>query len=283
MQRERGIGDRQPCSETVGAVGDDVVPGKKVARVAGVEPDGGGGDDDVGVDPRDAVRRARGLRPADVGGAVEDLPLEVRQRDGVVVDHRQPPDPGGGEIHQARRPEPARADDGDAGGEQLRLSRAADFLQDDVAGVAVELVVSHDPVEPKPPVPRDGIGGDRVDHHPAPADDGRDDELRDPHAARDRHRRVAEVGEQHHQLAAIVAVDRPRRVGDRQPVLERQPRARPDLKLVAVGDRHLQAGRHGHARRPAQEPDRGRPRRRRPSPPRRRWHSRAGRAPRRGA
>ncbi len=52
----------------------------------------------------------------------------------------------------------------------------------------------------------------------------------------------AEIGEDHLHLAAIVAVDRARRVEAGDAVLERQAGARPDLYLIAGRDRHREAG-----------------------------------------
>src|SRR5436305_1958282 len=58
-------------------------------------------------------------------------------------------------------------------------------------------------------------------------------ELGNPVSARDREGRVAEIGEDHLHLAAIVAVDRARRVEAGDAVLEREARARADLDLIA--------------------------------------------------
>ena len=81
-------------------------------------------------------------------------------------------------------------------------------------------------------------------------DDGGDDELRDAVA------RLDDVGlasprfdEQHLHLAAVVAVDGPGRVGQRDAELARQARARPDLALEARRDLEGQPG--GNRRRRA--------------------------------
>ena len=66
------------------------------------------------------------------------------------------PTPAAARYWSAGAPDSARADQGHAGVEQPALAFAAYLLEDDVAGVAVELVVAkgHRPVEPKPPAPR---------------------------------------------------------------------------------------------------------------------------------
>ena len=76
---------------------------------------------------------------------------------------------------------------------------------------------------------------------------GGEDDLRDAHAARHREILVAEIDQQHLDLAAIVAVDRARRVEAGDAVLEGEAGARPHLALEAFRDFHDQAGRHQRA------------------------------------
>jgi hypothetical protein len=70
------------------------------------------------------------------------LPLQIVQSDDIVVDYAQPADTGGGEILDGGGADAAGADYDDFGVEQLALTLAADFLEDDVAGVAFELEVA---------------------------------------------------------------------------------------------------------------------------------------------
>src|SRR6185369_5328213 len=72
---------------------------------------------------------------------------------------------------------------------------------------------------------------------------GRRNELGNALAAPDREGLVAVIDDDDLELPAIVAVDGPGRVGDRDPVLQREPRSRPDLDLEALGDRDLEARR----------------------------------------
>ena len=82
-----------------------------------------------------------GLGAADIAGAEQDLALEIVERHPIVVDHPQRADARRGEILDGGRADPARADDRDCRAEQLPLSLAANLLEDDMAGVAVELGV----------------------------------------------------------------------------------------------------------------------------------------------
>src|SRR3546814_19420499 len=70
---------------------------------------------------------------ADFARPEQHLPLKIGQRDVVVVDDRQTADARRREILDPRSAYAARADHRDARFQQPRLSRAADFLPDDVA------------------------------------------------------------------------------------------------------------------------------------------------------
>ena len=94
------------------------------------------------------------LQPTDIGGREQDLALEIGQGDLVVVDHGQPPDARRRQILDRGRADAARPDQDGMRIEQPLLPGPANLLEDDVAGITVELVVPHMPVEPKPPSPR---------------------------------------------------------------------------------------------------------------------------------
>ena len=96
---------------------------------------------DLGVDRGEGGPGAVDLGHADAGGGVDDLALQVREVDHVVVDDADGADPGGGQIHRYRRAEAAGADHQHPRAEQPRLSGAADLAEQDVAGVAMNLVV----------------------------------------------------------------------------------------------------------------------------------------------
>ena len=90
------------------------------------------------IEPRDRGARALDLAHADIGGRVDHLPLQVRQRHRVVVDHAERADAGGGEIEQHRRAQAAGADHQHARGLERGLAGAADLAQHDVARIAFE-------------------------------------------------------------------------------------------------------------------------------------------------
>lgn len=74
---------------------------------------------------------------------MQDLPLQVREVDRVGVDERERADSGRREIHRGRRAEAARADDDRMRIEKALLRLDADLVDEDVAGVAKELIVVH--------------------------------------------------------------------------------------------------------------------------------------------
>jgi hypothetical protein len=70
---------------------------------------------------------------------VDDLPLQIRALDDVVVDDPQSADPGRREVLDRRRPQTARADDQRRPLEQPLLPLGTDLVHDDVSRVAIEL------------------------------------------------------------------------------------------------------------------------------------------------
>ncbi len=90
------------------------------------------------VDAGNGGERAFHLRLADALRIVDDLPLQVGQRNRVIVDDAERADTRRCQILQHRRAKTACADDQYAGGLQLLLARPADFRQHDVARVAFE-------------------------------------------------------------------------------------------------------------------------------------------------
>ena len=80
------------------------------------------------------------LGHADAVGRVDDLALEVRDVDDVVVDDPERADAGGGEVERGRRAEAAGAEQQHLGVEQLLLALGADLGQEEVARVALALL-----------------------------------------------------------------------------------------------------------------------------------------------
>src|SRR5688572_18964004 len=100
---------------------------------------------------------------------------------------------------------------------------------------AVKAVRSH---AGAPEAARRPAGGRQLGHllerhllHP------RHDHLRDPHAPRDREWLRPQIDQRHHELSAIVAVNRGGGVGQGNPVPDGEPRAGAELALVPLGNR----------------------------------------------
>ncbi len=94
-----------------------------------------------GIDAGDGLEGALDLVLADTVLGVDDLALQIGKIDAIVVDDIDRAHPGGGQIHEGGRAEPAGADDQHACAQQLRLAVLADLVEDEVAGVALELAV----------------------------------------------------------------------------------------------------------------------------------------------
>ena len=95
---------------------------------------------DVRVERPDFVRGALDLGTADIGRRVNDLALQIRQRDSVVIDHAERADAGGGQIHQHGRTEAPGSNHQHARVAQRVLTGAADLAHHDVAGIAFKFV-----------------------------------------------------------------------------------------------------------------------------------------------
>ncbi len=95
----------------------------------------------AGVDRGERVPGAVDLQRTDTIGRMHDLPLQIGQVDPVGIGDAKGPDPGGGEIEQQRRAEAAGADDEDARGQQPDLPLLADFIEDQMPGIALKLLL----------------------------------------------------------------------------------------------------------------------------------------------
>ena len=93
---------------------------------------------DIGIEATDGTRRTVALAVAHGVRVMDDLALQVRQRDMVVVDDAQRPDAGRREVLQHGRAESAGSDHEHARAFQLLLAGAADLGQHDVTRVALE-------------------------------------------------------------------------------------------------------------------------------------------------
>ena len=98
LQQHAGVVGQVARREVVGAVDDDIVGredrqcvGRGQPRLVQVEAH-------LGVDGGDAVPGRLELGPADVGGAVDDLPLQVAEIDHVEIDQADAADARGRQI-----------------------------------------------------------------------------------------------------------------------------------------------------------------------------------------
>ena len=95
----------------------------------------------VGVKSGDRSARRVNLGLINLRFAVKHLPLQVRQRHDIIVDHADRADTRRRQILDRRTANPASTDQQHMAGKQLRLPRAANVAQHDMAGVTVELSV----------------------------------------------------------------------------------------------------------------------------------------------
>ena len=138
-----GVVEGEPGLEIVAAVRDRVIAGDEAGDIARVQPRGMRDQPDFGIDRGDRLGRACHLRHADPVGRVDHLALQVGEVHRIVVHHADRAHPRRGEIEQQRRAQTAGADHQDAGLQQLLLADAADFGQDDVPRIALELLFGH--------------------------------------------------------------------------------------------------------------------------------------------
>ena len=94
-----------------------------------------------GLRPVQPIGRRLQLRPPDVSRAVEHLPLQVAEVDGVEVDEAERADAGRREVERRRRSESAGADAEHLRRLELPLTLDADLRHDQVPAVAPHLVV----------------------------------------------------------------------------------------------------------------------------------------------
>ena len=97
-------------------------------------------DDHVRIETPDRLRCALHLGAAEIGRAVDHLPLQIREAHRIVVHDADGADPGRGEILDQRRAEAPGADHEDASAFKLLLAGAAHILENEVAGITVDFV-----------------------------------------------------------------------------------------------------------------------------------------------
>ncbi len=134
-----GVVDQVAGGEVVRAVEDEVVAGEQLQCVGGVEPDVVEPHVHQGVQCSNGVPGRLDLGPAHVRNPVDHLALQIAQVDGVVVDDSQGSHPRGGKVEEGRRAQAAGPDDQDLGVLEPALAQRADFGNDEVAGIPLDL------------------------------------------------------------------------------------------------------------------------------------------------
>ena len=127
--------------EVVGAVEDDVDIGEKRLQVVRVDSLLQWDDLHIGIQRGERGARSFDFLRADGIGAVKNLPLQVSEIYFVRIGKRDFPDAACGEVEGGGAAEAAGADDQRVRCAQPLLALDADFLEQDVAAVAEELLV----------------------------------------------------------------------------------------------------------------------------------------------
>ena len=94
--------DQIAGGEVIGAVDDEVVGGEQFDGVIDAQAELVQFHRDERVGLTQGITGALRLGPADIGGAVDDLALQIGLVDHIEVDDAQRSDTGGGQIEQRR-------------------------------------------------------------------------------------------------------------------------------------------------------------------------------------
>src|SRR5581483_10479302 len=136
VQAPRRCGEEVTRGEVVRAVDDQVVFLQQAFHVVGAQALVMQRDFYAWVERGQGHARRFGFRHADARIGMDHLPMQIGTLDAVVIDQRELPYPGGGEIKRCRRTEAAGAQQYDAGLRQLELAGLAQLRQAQLARVA---------------------------------------------------------------------------------------------------------------------------------------------------
>ena len=138
---DAGIVDEELCREVVSAVNDKIVVLDEVQNVGGIHEHPVGVHGYVRVHLFDGLLGGLHFGLVHVLGGVDDLPLQVGQIHHIRIGNADGAHARSRQIHGCRSTQTACADDEDFCVQQLFLALDANFFQDDVAGVALQLFV----------------------------------------------------------------------------------------------------------------------------------------------
>jgi len=140
-QDHAGVVEGVARGEVVAPVHDHVVVRDQVEHVLGREARAVLHDVHVRVERSERLARRLGLEHAEARGIVQDLALQVRGVDRVLVDDAERADTGRGQVERGGRAEPSGPDQEHFAVEQRELTLLANLGDEQVAAVAVALVV----------------------------------------------------------------------------------------------------------------------------------------------
>ncbi len=133
------IRDKKSGFEIVGSVGNDVVARNQIEHIFSLDLNRVGNKLGFGIDAVNRIGGGVGLHPADIAGAVGDLALKVGKTYRIEVRYPDRSNAGSCKIENKGAAQPARTHNQDPG--LLCLSGAAHLAQDDVARIALQLLV----------------------------------------------------------------------------------------------------------------------------------------------
>ncbi len=137
---EAGVGNGVARVRIIGAIGDDIVALDQRGDVLSGCPGFKRLDSHIGIERCHLIGGTPRFRLTDIGGAIENLALQVRERDGVVIDDADTADTCRGAIGQNRHAEASGADDEEAGDLQTLLTGAADIGHHQMPRIALDFV-----------------------------------------------------------------------------------------------------------------------------------------------
>ena len=133
--------DEKARGEIVRTIGNNVVASNQIERIRGSQPGRMWLHDNMRIDRERGISRRQCLGPTDIARSMRDLALQIGEAHRVVVDDADRSDTGRGQIEYRWATQTACADHQHAGSLQLGLTYSANFPQDNVARVALELCI----------------------------------------------------------------------------------------------------------------------------------------------
>lgn len=141
-REETGVIDQKLRREIIDSIDDDIIVAEDFECVSGCEPFFVHRHGDVGVQRLDLFFAREDLGATHIRSMVKDLALEIGQVHYIAVDQPNGADSCSGQIQCRRGTEATGADEKNPGFGDFFLPLAADFRQQDMPAVAVNLFFS---------------------------------------------------------------------------------------------------------------------------------------------